>query len=61
MLFCVTVTQDVLDLTRKVTLWLISQRNEAGAFVSTQDTVIGLQALTAYQTWIATVVSLYGC
>lgn len=28
--------------------WLASQRNEAGGFASTQDTVVGLQALGAY-------------
>ncbi|CAL1525989.1 unnamed protein product [Lymnaea stagnalis] len=28
--------------------WLLSQRNSQGAFISTQDTVIGLQALSEY-------------
>jgi CD109 antigen len=30
--------------------WLVSQRNAYGGFGSTQDTVVGLQALTAYAT-----------
>ena len=29
--------------------WLLSQRNSFGAFRSTQDTVVGLEALTAYK------------
>ncbi|CAK8698070.1 unnamed protein product [Clavelina lepadiformis] len=44
--------QDTLDLTRNIVLWLIEQRNEGGAFLSTQDTVIGLQALATYQMWV---------
>lgn len=28
--------------------WLLSQRNENGGFTSTQDTVVGLQALAQY-------------
>ena len=32
--------------------------NEGGAFVSTQDTVIALQALATYSAWIKTVVSM---
>jgi hypothetical protein len=28
--------------------WLVAQRNAFGGFASTQDTVVGLQALTAY-------------
>nr|UIO57920.1 complement protein C3-1 [Biomphalaria glabrata] len=28
--------------------WLLSQRNSQGAFISTQDTVVGLQALSEY-------------
>uniref|UniRef100_F6U649 NTR domain-containing protein n=1 Tax=Ciona intestinalis TaxID=7719 RepID=F6U649_CIOIN len=42
------VQQSDLDTTRSIALWLISQRNEAGAFRSTQDTVVGLQALAEY-------------
>ena len=38
-------------------MWLIRQRNDGGAFVTTQDTVIGLQALATYQMWTASVVS----
>ena len=32
----------------KAAKWLVSQRNAYGGFGSTQDTVVGLQALTAY-------------
>nr|XP_006120000.1 alpha-2-macroglobulin-like protein 1 [Pelodiscus sinensis] len=32
----------------KIVRWLISQRNSYGGFASTQDTVVGLQALTRY-------------
>ncbi|CAK8698072.1 complement C3-like [Clavelina lepadiformis] len=46
------VLQTSIDLTRKIVLWLIGQRNEGGAFISTQDTVIGLQALATYEIWI---------
>lgn len=28
--------------------WLLSQRNDHGGFTSTQDTVVGLQALASY-------------
>ncbi|XP_064617744.1 LOW QUALITY PROTEIN: complement C3-like [Liolophura sinensis] len=34
--------------THAIINWLIQQRNSKGAFVSTQDTVIGLQAITEY-------------
>uniref|UniRef100_H2YNV5 NTR domain-containing protein n=1 Tax=Ciona savignyi TaxID=51511 RepID=H2YNV5_CIOSA len=40
-----------LDTAKSIALWLISQRNEAGAFISTQDTVVGLQALATYMGW----------
>ena len=53
----VPVQQKELDLTRKVVRWLISQRNDGGAFISTQDTVVGLQALATYQIWVNNVVS----
>ena len=55
----VSVQQSDLDLTRQIVLWLISQRNEAGAFRSTQDTVVGLQALATYQIWVNQVVSTF--
>ena len=42
----------VLRLTRKIALWLISVQNEGGIFISTQDTVIGLQALSTYEIWV---------
>ncbi|CAK8698466.1 unnamed protein product [Clavelina lepadiformis] len=45
-------SQETLDLTRKIMIWLIRQRNEFGYFGSTQDTVIGLQAMATYQLWI---------
>ena len=51
------VEQSDLDLTRKIVMWLISQRNEGGAFISTQDTVVGLQGLATYQIWVDQVVS----
>jgi len=38
-------------------VWLVSQRNDAGAFISTQDTVIGLQAMATYKAWVGGVVS----
>ena len=47
----------ILEITRQIVLWLIAQRNDAGAFVSTQDTVIGLQALATYQIWVNEYVS----
>lgn len=56
--FLLTVVQEDLDLTRKITKWLIRQRNDGGAFRSTQDTVIGLQALATYQEWVDNVVSM---
>ena len=34
----------------RATRWLASQRNAFGGFASTQDTVVGLQALTAFAT-----------
>ncbi|XP_076805082.1 complement C3-like isoform X2 [Clavelina lepadiformis] len=46
------VEQSDLDLTRQIALWLISQRNQGGAFISTQDTVVGLQALATYMIWV---------
>ena len=46
-----------LDLTRQIALWLISQRNQGGAFISTQDTVVGLQALATYMIWVNQIVS----
>ena len=49
-------SQETLDLTRKIMIWLIRQRNEFGYFGSTQDTVIGLQAMATYQLWIREVV-----
>ncbi|XP_078491488.1 complement component C3 [Ciona intestinalis] len=49
------LVQADLDLGRKISLWLISQRNSNGGFRSTQDTVIGLQALSTYLSWISTV------
>uniref|UniRef100_H2YNV3 NTR domain-containing protein n=1 Tax=Ciona savignyi TaxID=51511 RepID=H2YNV3_CIOSA len=45
------VRQLDLDTAKSIALWLISQRNEAGAFISTQDTVVGLQALATYMGW----------
>ena len=54
--FCFAASQDIIDIARKVVLWLIEQRNDGGAFSSTQDTVIGLQALATYQMWIADIV-----
>ncbi|KAG4076179.1 hypothetical protein HA402_014728 [Bradysia odoriphaga] len=35
-------TDDVVPILK----WLLSQRNERGGFVSTQDTIVGLQAIT---------------
>lgn len=34
--------------------WLLTQRNDCGGFVSTQDTVLGLQALSAYGQLLST-------
>ena len=47
----------MVRLTRKIALWLISVQNEIGFFISTQDTVIGLQALSTYEIWVKQVVS----
>ena len=47
----------MVRLTRKIALWLISVQNENGVFRSTQDTVIGLQALSTYEIWVKQVVS----
>ena len=47
----------MVRLTRKIALWLISVQNEGGSFTSTQDTVIGLQALSTYEIWVKQVVS----
>ena len=52
-----SVHQADLDFTRKIMLWLVTQRNDAGAFISTQDTVIGLQAMATYKAWVEGVVS----
>uniref|UniRef100_H2ZNR2 NTR domain-containing protein n=1 Tax=Ciona savignyi TaxID=51511 RepID=H2ZNR2_CIOSA len=49
------LVQGDLDLARKIALWLIGQRNEGGGFRSTQDTVVGLQALSTYLAWSSTV------
>lgn len=57
--FCLAAHQVDLDLTRKIIIWLIQQRNSGGGFISTQDTVIGLQALSTYQMWIAGVVRFF--
>ena len=45
-------TPAILEITRQIVLWLVAQRNDAGAFKSTQDTVIGLQSLATYQIWM---------
>lgn len=49
--------QKRFDLTRKIVLWLIEQRDERGGFTTTQDTVVGLQALADYMIWSNIVVS----
>ncbi|XP_039271126.2 complement C3-like [Styela clava] len=49
------VTQNILDVTRKIVLWIIQQRDEKGGFSTTQDTVVGLQALAEYMIWSSTV------
>lgn len=53
----VSATQDMLDLIRKLVLWLIEQRDENGGFTTTQDTVVGLHALSEYMIWSNTAVS----
>jgi len=44
-----TLHGDVLDAARAAQ-WISAQRNSLGGFGSTQDTVVGIQALVAYQT-----------
>ncbi|NLE95538.1 MAG: alpha-2-macroglobulin, partial [Dehalococcoidia bacterium] len=43
-----TLHGDVLDAARAAQ-WIAAQRNSLGGFGSTQDTVVGIQALVAYQ------------
>ncbi|XP_074654266.1 A.superbus venom factor 1-like isoform X2 [Tubulanus polymorphus] len=38
------------EYSKSIAIWLIEQRNSHGAFISTQDSVIGLQALAQYDT-----------
>uniref|UniRef100_A0A6P4ECM8 CD109 antigen-like n=1 Tax=Drosophila rhopaloa TaxID=1041015 RepID=A0A6P4ECM8_DRORH len=38
-----------MDSTDQIVNWLISKRNSNGGFASTQDTVVGLMALTKYE------------
>ncbi|EDW89707.1 CD109 antigen [Drosophila yakuba] len=48
--------QDVMDPPKPIVDWLISKRNSNGGFVSSQDTVVGIMALTKLelQTHIST-------
>ena len=41
-----------MQRTKSIARWLISQRNENGGFQATADTIVALQAMTEYMTWI---------
>ncbi|GAB6027825.1 C3 and PZP-like, alpha-2-macroglobulin domain containing 8, variant 2 [Chamberlinius hualienensis] len=48
-----TIHSDNVELSQRITAWLINQRQSNGGFSSTQDTVIGLQALEKYASRMA--------
>ena len=41
-----------MQRTKSIARWLISQRNENGGFQATSDTIVALQAMAEYMTWI---------
>ena len=56
--FDLEASPEILEITQQASLWLIYHKNDGSVFATTQDTVMGLQALATYQLWTASIVSI---